>query len=177
MTDKQQVPVRGEFVAPSSVHQLLHDAESEYYALRGDSHGDDTRGDVDRRLRAQQEFMTKPDSPFMNYMDCADFMQERTGLPLLLCVYYMFYMSESAGAIDWPSEFSPEAADECLRQNLGIGFDSAVANAVIGALVHPQAQWREFNRGIIEAVIEQEDGRRLQEARRLYDVMNERSAT
>lgn len=158
---------------PSKVRQLLHDAESEYYSVIGSNHLHDTRGDVDRRLRAQRDFATKPDNSLLNYMDCANFMQMKTGLPLLLCVYYMFFLSESGAAIDWPDGFDREKAEKALQENLDIDFETAVTHAVIGAFVHPVTEWREFNKQIIESVIAREDDRRLNEARRLYTAIND----
>ena len=45
----------------------------------------------------------------------------------------------------------------------------------MGAFVHPSKEWRAFNRELIEALIDNEDERRLKEAREMYDTINARN--
>ena len=45
-------------------------------------------------------------------------------------------------------------------------------HAVMGAFVNKSQEWREFNKELIDVLIDHEDERRLKEARKMYDAIN-----
>ena len=172
MSDNSAFSGIGEYVPPRDVRQLLDAAELEYSQIIGRVHVDDTQETVDERLRALTEFATAPDSNLMNYMDLVSYMQRRTGLPVLLCVYHVFFLSESAGAIIWPQDFDAEQAETARKKSLKVDFASAVSQAVLGALLIKNGGWRGFNHELIGELLEQEDKRRASESKRLYDTIS-----
>lgn len=161
----------GAFIPPSDIRMLLHNAECAYFQLIGAADLDDDQGIVDERLRAGSEFRTSPDAGFMNYLDLINFMHRRTGLPVLLCVYHVFFLSESAGAIRWGEKLTKEAAANIRAQALDQDFESAVTQAVLDALLNPFGERREFSRTLIDELLGREDERRKARARAMYDAI------
>ena len=172
MSEKKKLSPIGEFVEPSKLRSLLHGAEFEYGEIKGLIDIDDTRHIVNERLRAEQEFSTPPsNTTYENDIDCARYMSRRTGLPFLLCVLYMFHMGEGAASRIWENEIDDQARERCTQQFMDMDFSKAVSIAALCALVHPNSEWREFHKDIIDHLIVQEDARRIQKARKLHEAI------
>ncbi len=172
---KEPPPFLGNFIEPRSLKGLLHDAECEYNQIKGNASLDDELEIVNARLRAQAEFRDKPELDILNYLDCAEYMSKRTGCHLLLCIYYICYLSESPGPEEWPLEFDEKSAEKAKISFYKEDFKDAVNYAVLYNLVHPGKEWKSFYHDLIPELMEKEDNRRMTEARRMYDAINKRN--